>query len=57
MEYFIGTCQRGEIGLLIRGDGGDDAGAAGLEQLGQQEADAAGTCMQEDGVPGLHPEG
>ena len=49
----VGAGAARERGLLAGADGGDDARAGGLEHLGEEEADAAGSGVHERDVAGL----
>ena len=51
-DDLVGSGGAGEGGLLFGGDGGEDAGAEGLCHLDEEEADAAGSGVDEDFVAG-----
>jgi hypothetical protein len=44
----------GELGLLVGAHGADHGGAEGLRPLADDQADAAGRGVDEDGVARLH---
>ena len=53
----VGAGRAGRPFLVVRGDGGDHACVAGLQQLDQQQANAAGPGVRQYGVPRFDLEG
>ena len=55
-QDLIGSRKPGKFGFFVRRNGGDDPGSACLQQLGQQEPDATGACVEQNGVSRFHSE-